>query len=59
MHLLWPSIALVVKESKLGTAYGFITAVQNGGLALFPVIVSTLTNNHNLDKKYFYVEIYF
>ena len=58
---IWPSIALVVKESKLGTAYGFITAVQNGGLALFPVIVSVLTdkNKHHENKKYYHVEIFF
>ena len=55
---IWPSIALVVKESKLGTAYGFITAVQNGGLALFPVIVSVLTDGQG-SKKYFHVEIFF
>jgi len=57
---IWPAIALVVKPSKLGTAYGFITAVQNGGLALFPIIVGQLTRNHNdPTKEYYYVELFF
>merc|ERR1719410_555010 len=57
---IWPAVALVVKESKLGTAYGFITAVQNGGLALIPVMVGSLTlSDGDPDREYFYVEILF
>lgn len=33
---LWPSVALVVEEQRLGTAYGLITLIQNIGLMLFP-----------------------
>lgn len=31
---LWPSVALVVPSSKLGTAYGLMNAIQNFGLAV-------------------------
>lgn len=39
---LWPSIALVIPEAEQGTAYGVVTAVQNAGLALAPLIISQL-----------------
>ena len=57
---IWPAVALVVKESKLGTAYGFITSVQNGGLALIPVAVGQLTlSDSDAKDEYFYVEMLF
>jgi MFS family permease len=34
---LWPSVPYVVDEHLVGTAYGVITAVQNLGLAVFPM----------------------
>ena len=37
---LWPSIPFTVPREAEGLAYGFVTAVQNGGLALFPIVVS-------------------
>jgi MFS family permease len=30
--VMWPSVAYIVKENKLGTAYGLMTAIQNIGL---------------------------
>ena len=39
---IWPSIALVVNENVVGTAYGIITAVQNSGLAAIPIVVGLL-----------------
>lgn len=35
---MWPSVPLLVKEKRLGTAFGLMTAIQNGGLALFPLL---------------------
>ena len=35
---LWPCVPLIVQKEYLGTAYGLITAVQNIGLALFPLL---------------------
>jgi predicted MFS family arabinose efflux permease len=36
---MWPSVALIVKEQNLGTAYGVMTMVQNIGLALFNYVI--------------------
>jgi MFS family permease len=33
---IWPSVALIVEEQRVGTAYGLMTAVQNLGLLAFP-----------------------
>jgi MFS family permease len=35
---MWPSVPLVVEESRVGTAFGLMTMIQNGGLALFPLL---------------------
>ena len=35
---LWPSVPLVVKEERTGTAFGLMTAIQNIGLGLFPLL---------------------
>ncbi|MBN1938176.1 MAG: MFS transporter [Candidatus Aminicenantes bacterium] len=35
---LWPSIPLLVKKERVGTAFGLMTAIQNIGMALFPLL---------------------
>ena len=40
--VIWPSVPLTVKSSLTGTAFGAITAVQNIGLALFPLIIASI-----------------
>jgi len=37
--VMWPSVALVVKAEKLGTAYGMMTMIQNIGLFSFNIII--------------------
>jgi len=37
--VMWPSVAYVVHESRLGTAYGLMTLIQNIGLAGFNVLI--------------------
>lgn len=37
--VMWPSVALVVDEKKLGTAYGLMTMIQNIGLFSFNIII--------------------
>ncbi|ORC88643.1 putative major facilitator superfamily [Trypanosoma theileri] len=48
---LWPSIPWAVNENIVGFAYGMMTAVQNAGLAIFPIIVGKILDmyqqNHN------------
>lgn len=33
---IWPSVPLIVEESRVGTAFGLMTAIQNVGLLSFP-----------------------
>jgi MFS family permease len=37
--VLWPSVAYLVEERRLGTAYGLMTLIQNIGLAGFNYII--------------------
>ncbi len=37
--VMWPSVAYVVDQSRLGTAYGLMTMVQNIGLTLFNFLI--------------------
>jgi MFS family permease len=37
--VMWPSVAYVVDESKLGTAYGLMTMIQNIGLFGFNLLI--------------------
>jgi MFS family permease len=42
--IMWPSVAYVVEDSKLGTAYGLMTVVQNIGLTVFNLMVGSLND---------------
>jgi len=37
--VMWPSVAYIVDENRLGTAYGLMTAIQNIGLAGFNLLI--------------------
>ncbi len=37
--VMWPSVAIIVNEKKLGTAYGLMTMIQNIGLAGFNFLI--------------------
>lgn len=37
--IMWPSVALIVDQNKLGTAYGLMTMIQNIGLAAFNLLI--------------------
>ena len=37
--VMWPSVAIIVSEEKLGTAYGLMTMIQNIGLAGFNFLI--------------------
>ena len=37
--VMWPSVAYIVEESRLGTAYGLMTMIQNIGLAGFNFMI--------------------
>ncbi len=44
--VMWPSVAYIVDQSKLGTAYGLMTMIQNIGLAGFNLLIGW-ANDHN------------
>lgn len=46
---MWPSIPLIVRKERVGTAFGLMTAIQNVGLALFPLLNGLL---RDLTKTY-------
>jgi MFS family permease len=37
--VMWPSVAYIVDQKKLGTAYGLMTLIQNIGLAGFNLLI--------------------
>jgi MFS family permease len=37
--VLWPAVAYLVEERRLGTAYGLMTLIQNIGLAGFNIVI--------------------
>jgi MFS family permease len=37
--VMWPSVAYIVPQEKLGTAYGLMTMIQNIGLAGFNLLI--------------------
>ena len=43
--ILWPSVAYIVPQAKLGTAYGLMTMIQNIGLAGFNLMIGW-ANDH-------------
>ncbi|GAB4168864.1 MAG: MFS transporter [Calditrichia bacterium] len=44
---MWPAVAKIVEENKLGTAYGFMFFIQNFGLFLFPWLVGKVLDITN------------
>jgi MFS family permease len=44
--VMWPSVAYIVEQSKLGTAYGLMTMIQNIGLAGFNLLIGW-ANDHS------------
>jgi len=44
---MWPSVAVIVPEKRLGTAYGLMTSIQNLGLFAFPILAGMITDRVN------------
>ncbi len=50
--IMWPSVALIVDHSKLGTAYGLMTMIQNMGLAGFNLMVGWANDYSNANAAH-------
>lgn len=44
---MWPSVAKIVDNNKIGTAYGFMFSVQNLGLWLFTILIGLVLDYSN------------
>ncbi len=44
---MWPSVAKIVSEKRIGTAYGTMFAVQNLGLWAFPLLIGIMLDSTN------------
>ncbi len=44
---MWPAVVKIVRESKIGTAYGVMYFAQNIGLWAFPLIIGILIDSSN------------
>jgi MFS family permease len=42
--VMWPSVAYIIEESRLGTAYGLMTMIQNIGLAGFNFLIGWMND---------------
>jgi MFS family permease len=49
--VMWPSVAYIVDQSKLGTAYGLMTMIQNIGLFLFNLLVGWANTYSHADAS--------
>jgi len=52
---LWPMVSLLIPDHQLGTAYGFMQAVQNLGLAVIATVAGIIVD----DKGYLWLEVFF
>jgi len=43
---LWPSVPWVVPENVVGFSYGVMTALQNTGLAIFPLVTGAILDSY-------------
>ncbi len=44
---MWPAVAKIVGDTRLGTAYGFMFSVQNLGLGAFPILIGWVLDSSN------------
>ncbi|KAL4501214.1 hypothetical protein ABPG73_013952 [Tetrahymena malaccensis] len=57
--VLWPCVPLVCESKIVGTAFGITNCIQNGGLAVAPLITAAIISNTTKDNGYFYDQIFF
>lgn len=50
---MWPSVAKIVPEKRLGSAYGAMFSIQNFGLFLFPILVGLILDTTNKNAEIF------
>lgn len=48
---MWPSVAKIVEEKRIGTAYGAMFSIQNLGLFLFPIMAGFILDTTNKNSE--------
>jgi MFS family permease len=50
---MWPSLAKIIENNKIGTAYGIMFSIQNIGLWLFPILIGKIldVSNPNITQE--------
>jgi len=48
---LWPSVPWVVPENVVGFSYGVMTALQNAGLAIFPLVTGAVLDVYTVSSN--------
>jgi nitrate/nitrite transporter NarK len=48
---MWPSVAKIVDEKRIGSAYGAMFSVQNLGLFVFPILVGLILDATNKNSE--------
>mmetsp|Transcript_34025 Transcript_34025/g.87384 ORF Transcript_34025/g.87384 Transcript_34025/m.87384 type:complete len:566 (-) Transcript_34025:259-1956(-) len=48
---LWPSVALIIDDELLGSAYGLMTAIQNIGLFVGPIVAGVIVGDPEKLRK--------
>ncbi len=43
--IIWPSVAMIVEEKRLGTAYGVMTMIQATGLTVIPTLIGWVNDS--------------
>ena len=46
---MWPSLAKIIENNKIGTAYGIMFSIQNIGLWVFPLLIGKILDVSNPD----------
>jgi MFS family permease len=46
---MWPSLAKIIENNKIGTAYGIMFSIQNIGLWVFPILIGKILDISNPD----------
>ncbi len=44
---MWPSVAKIVEQRRIGSAYGLMFSIQNIGLWAFPMLIGIVLDNSN------------
>jgi len=50
---MWPSVAKIVDEKRIGTAYGAMFSIQNLGLFEFPILAGFILDSTNKNSQSF------